>query len=110
MNGLKTLVQVCKITGVTRRAIQGYEKEGLVAAKDKNKYGHLLYDDDTIRRIERIKLYQQLGLKIREIKRIIDLPGHVLKMELQQRLTLFEIEVEEKQKVILKIREIIEGL
>ena len=38
-----TLQEVCKFTGVSRRAIQGYEKAGLVSATERNERGHLLY-------------------------------------------------------------------
>ena len=44
----KTLREVCNMVGVTRRAIQGYEKIGFVASAGKNKYGYLLYDEEAI--------------------------------------------------------------
>ena len=45
MNGMKTLHELCDALGVSRRAVQGYEKAGLVAPSGRNKYGHLLYDE-----------------------------------------------------------------
>lgn len=110
MNGLKTLVEVCEMTGISRRAIQGYEKEGLVAARDKNKYGHLLYDAQSIERIQRIRLYHQLGFKIKEIKEIIDSPAHILQSVLQEKVELLEIDIAEKWQVILQVQKIIEEL
>ena len=110
MNELKTLAEVCSITKVSRRAIQGYEEKGLVVAKEKNKYGHLLYDDEMIRRIERIKLYQQLGFKVREIQEIIDEPNDVLKSELMKKMILLEKDIKVKQCVILQVQKIIEEL
>ena len=35
---------------------------------DKNKYGHLLYDESTLHRAGMIKFFQQVGFKLREIK------------------------------------------
>lgn len=35
------LREICRLTDVSRRAIQGYEKEGLVMPCGKNKYGYL---------------------------------------------------------------------
>ena len=67
-----TLREICETLGVSRRALQGYEKAGLVAATGRNKYGHLLYDDSAKLRIARIKFYQQLGFTIKEITAIID--------------------------------------
>ena len=58
---LKTLREICQATGVTRRAIQGYEKAGLLKADGKNKYGHLLYNSDSEKRILNIYFYQKIG-------------------------------------------------
>ena len=51
-----TLREICEALEVSRRAVQGYEKAGLVSATDQNKYGHLLYDEAAMLRIEQIKL------------------------------------------------------
>ena len=34
-----TLREICNIVGVSRRAVQGYEENGLVISSGKNKYG-----------------------------------------------------------------------
>ena len=70
--GNKTLHEVCDELGVTRRAIQGYEKAGLVLASGRNERGYLLYDEMCQERIRQIKLYQQLGFKIKEIKNLLE--------------------------------------
>ena len=62
------LREICRITGVSRRAIQGYEKEGLVMSCGKNKYGYLLYSSTTIERIKEIKLYQERGFSMVRMK------------------------------------------
>lgn len=56
MNELKTLQEICNELGVTRRAVQGYEKANLVSRVGKNKYGYLLFGDAERDRIKRIKL------------------------------------------------------
>lgn len=82
----KSLRELCNDLGVSRRAVQGYEKAGLVAATDRNKYGHLLYDVQAQKRIETIKLYQRLGFHIREIKELIDAPGIIIREALEQQV------------------------
>ena len=52
-----TLREVCDMVGVTRRMVQCYEQEGLVASTDKNKYGYLLYDEEAVTLIQDIKMY-----------------------------------------------------
>ena len=92
----KTLRQICADTGVTRRAIQGYEKMGLVAPVSKIKYGHLLYNEMGEERIRTIHFYQQIGCPLAEIKGLLDAPNSVKKEVLQIKATELE-----KQKKLL---------
>lgn len=69
-----TLREVCAKYKVSRRAVQGYEKAGIVKPTGKNKMGYLLYDTATQERIGIIRMYQDIGFSIREIKEIIDAP------------------------------------
>lgn len=104
----KTLREVCDLLGVTRRAVQGYEKEGLVSATSKNKYGYLLYDEKTQNRIARIKLYQQLGFKVKEIKELIDAPSSVVKEALEKQVECLKEERVKIENLIKKAYELIE--
>ena len=79
-----TLREICETLGVSRRALQGYEKAGLVASTGRNKYGHLLYDEKARERIAEIKFYQQLGFSIKEISDIIDASNVVVKNALER--------------------------
>lgn len=63
----KTLRQVCTELKISRRTIQGYEKAGLVVPSGKNKYGHLLYDDQEQDVIRFIRFCQQTGFSLKEI-------------------------------------------
>ena len=70
MNSFKTLKEVCALLNISRRAIQGYEKNRLIKAAARNKYGHLLYDDSTVRRIAGIRYCQKLGFTLKEIREL----------------------------------------
>ena len=48
-----TLREVCNAIGVSRRAVQGYEKESLVSATGKTNRGYLLYDTAAQERIKK---------------------------------------------------------
>lgn len=86
METCKTLNELHTELGVTRRAVQGYEKAGLVSASGRNKYGHLLYDKPAQEKIARIKLYQQLGFSLKEIGTLMDAPGEAVKASLEARI------------------------
>lgn len=109
--GLITLKEVCSSTGISRRAIQGYEEAGLVKKPCmKNKYGHLLYDQKTVDRIKKIKLYHQLGFQIKEIKKIIDAPAYILRPALEEKVQLLQKGIELENQLMLKVQEIIKEL
>jgi len=97
-----TLREVCSTYDISRRAIQGYEKAGLVSASGKNKYGHLLYDEDSQKRIVRIRLFQQMGFRIKEIRDLIDAPTDILKTALKKQI---EKRKEEKERIEYWINE-----
>lgn len=96
----KTLREVNALTGVSRRAVQGYEKIGLVAAVDKNARGHLLYDAKTVERIKLIKLFQQMGFSVKQIKGFIDEPKSVVKETLESRILELKTKQDEIDQII----------
>lgn len=98
----KTLREVCEAYGVSRRAVQGYEKAGLVAASGRNERGHLLYDEKCQERIQQIKLYQQLGFKVREIKELFHASDSDLKEALEIQVVRLSDEKREKEILIEK--------
>ena len=104
------LREICETLEVSRRAVQGYEKAGLVSATSRNKYGHLLYDETARLRIAQIKFYQQLGFSIKEITGIIDAPSDVLKAALEQQVQKLRKEKTEMEDLIEKANQIIDRL
>lgn len=69
-----TLRELCEELNISRRAIQGYEKFGLVHATGHTKHGYLLYDPEVQDQIRRIRLLQEVGFSLREIKELWSLP------------------------------------
>ena len=63
-----TLRELCKECGVTRRAVQGFEKHGLVSPCGKTNRCYLLYDKTAIAKVKEIKSLQNYGFKVLEIK------------------------------------------
>lgn len=105
-----TLREVCDTLKVSRRAVQGYEKAGLVCASGKNRYGYLIYDEHAQERIRQIKLFQQLGFTLKEIKEIIDAPNPVVKAALEERVEKLQEKREDLDELISKAYELIETL
>ena len=87
-----TLREVCNAVGVTRRAVQGYEQAGLVSATCRNERGYLLYDEEALEKIKKIKLFQEMGFTVREISELDHAPNHVLKAALEIRVEKLRME------------------
>lgn len=88
-----TLKEVCKNLGVTRRAVQGYEKAGLVSSVGKNKYGYLLYDEAAIAKIRSIKMYQDFGFTINDIKVLMTVSDELYVRMMKERIIAMKIEL-----------------
>lgn len=105
-----TIREISDTLGVSRRAIQGYEKAGLISASGKNERGHLLYDETAQKRILQIKFFQQTGFTIKEITDIIDAPNEILKNALERQLKKLNEEKRNIEQLICKIYALIEKL
>ena len=110
MDETKTLSEVCSALEVSRRAVQGYENAGLVSASGKNKYGHLLYDEEAQRRIKQIRLLQQLGFRVKEIKDIIDAPAEVVAEAIKSQIEQMDDIIRQKEDAVRQAREWIKKL
>lgn len=80
-----TLRELCEKCNVTRRAVQWYEKHGLVKPCGKNKMGYLLYNEDFFEKVKEIKSLQNYGFKVSEIKEYFNNTGEVKKTLLKQK-------------------------
>ena len=105
-----TLRELYDAFGISRRAVQGYEKAGLVSATSRNKRGYLLYDSGAQERIRKIRLFQEMGFSIREICEIIDAPSPVLKRALEERIERLKEKSAHTEAMIRKAHELIKGL
>lgn len=103
----KTLREVCTLVGVTRRAVQGYEQAGLVAPVDKNKYGHLLYDEVAIETIRTIKQYQDFGFTVKKIKILFEAPLEDYVTMMTNRMEVMQAELQALAANIRKVEELI---
>lgn len=92
MNDYKTLKEVCNLINVSRRVIQGYEKQGLIHTNLKDKYGHLLYDKETIEKIIHIRFYQKMNFELKEIAEFINYNDSKKKQILNNQLEILKNE------------------
>lgn len=102
------LREVCESFGVSRRAVQGYEKAGLVRASGKTDRGYLLYDEEARERILELKMYQDFGFTVKEIKLFLESEPDKRREELMRKRMLLIEKRERISKSIEYISDLIE--
>jgi len=105
-----TLREVCDAVGVSRRAVQGYEKAGLVRATGKTSRGYLLYDEGAQQQIKKIKLFQELGFTLKEIGALSRATDEELKAALERQVEKLKQESGRVGEMIRVAQEMIERL
>jgi len=63
--------EVSKTTGISSYTLRFYEKQGLLTVP-RDELGNRNYDDETIDNVMAIAHYRCAGLKVSEIKKIVD--------------------------------------
>ena len=106
----RTLRDIYEEYGISRRTIQGYEKEGLVQATDKMKRGYLLYNEEMVERMMQIRFYQDIGYRVRQIKDIIDATNDIKKEALEVKLEELKAEKNKINDLIHQVEKMIAEL
>ena len=60
---MKTVNEVSKLTGVSRRTLQYYDKIGLLRPTEYTESGYRLYDDAALERLQQILLFWYCTIK-----------------------------------------------
>ena len=103
MKNTKTLREIRDILGVSRKVIQGYENHDLITSCGKDWRGHRLYDEDTMKKIVKIRFYQKLGFTLSEIEKLMNSDENDLRSSLEKKKDQINqkiIMLEEKQEII----------
>ncbi len=66
-----TVVEVCRRTGLSRKALRLYESLGLVEPAARSPAGYRLYGEEALRRIEFVRRAKLLGLSLAEAKEFL---------------------------------------
>ena len=72
---MRTVNEVSKLTGVSIRALQYYDKIGLLAPSGYTASGYRLYDDTALETLQQILLLKSWNSPLKEIAKILSSPG-----------------------------------
>lgn len=101
---MMTVKEVSKLTGVSIRALQYYDKIGLLSPTDHTESGYRLYDDTALEKLQQILLFRELEFPLREIKEILSGPDFDKDKALEQQITLLTMKKKHLERLIVFAR------
>ena len=102
---MMTVNEVSKLTGVSIRTLQYYDKIGLLIPTEYTEAGYRLYDEAALERLQQILLFRELEFPLKDIQRIIHSPSFDRQKALEQQITLLEMKKEHLEDLIGLARE-----
>lgn len=69
---MKRVKEVCTLAGVSKRTLQFYDDLGVLSVS-RSQGNERLYSEETLKKLGTILMYKRIGLKLDEIKEMIDL-------------------------------------
>ena len=103
---MMTVNEVSKLTGVSIRTLQYYDKIGLLHPAKYTEAGYRLYDDAALETLQQILLFRELEFPLKEIKEIISSPDFDRSKALGQQIELLKLKKEHIENLI----ELAEGI
>lgn len=97
---MMTVHEVSKLTGVSIRALQYYDKIGLLKPTEYTESGYRLYDDTAMEKLQQILLFRELEFPLKEIEEILSGPDFDRNKALEQQITLLTMKKEHLENLI----------
>jgi len=97
---MMTVNEVSKLTGVSIRALQYYDKIGLLKPAGHTESGYRLYDDTALETMQQILLFRELEFPLKEIRQILSAPDFDRNKALEQQITLLTMKKEHLENLI----------
>ena len=103
---MMTVHEVSRLTGVSIRTLQYYDRIGLLRPAEYTGAGYRLYDDAALETLQQILLFRELEFPLKDIQRIIQSPSFDRRKALDQQIALLELKKEHLDSLISLAREI----
>ena len=97
---MMTVNEVSKLTGVSIRTLQYYDKIGLLHPAKYTEAGYRLYNDAALETLQQILLFRELEFPLKNIKEIISRPDFDRSKALEQQIKLLTLKKEHIENLI----------
>ena len=92
--------EVSKLTGVSIRTLQYYDRIGLLHPAEYTEAGYRLYDESALETLQQILLFRELEFPLKDIKEIISSPDFDRSTALGQQIELLKLKKEHLENLI----------
>ena len=97
---MRTVHEVSKLTGVSIRALQYYDRIGLLHPTERTEAGYRLYDDAALEKLQQILLFRALEFPLKEIAEIVGRPDFDRSKALKQQIELLTLKKQHIENLI----------
>ncbi len=97
---MMTVHEVSRLTGVSIRTLQYYDRIGLLRPAKYTEAGYRLYDDAALETLQQILLFRELEFPLKDIKEIISSPDFDRSKALGQQIELLTLKKEHLENLI----------
>ena len=97
---MRTVHEVSKMTGVSIRTLQYYDRIGLLRPAAYSEAGYRLYDDAALEKLQQILLFRELQFPLKEIAEIVNRPDFDRSRALAQQIELLTMKKEHIENLI----------
>ena len=95
---MMTVNEVSRLTGVSIRTLQYYDKIGLLKPTEYTTAGYRLYDNRALEKLQQILLFRELEFSLKDIKQIMDAPGFDRQKALEQQIEVLILKKQQKKR------------
>ena len=97
---MMTVSEVSRLTGVSIRTLQYYDKIGLLHPSGHTEAGYRLYDDTALAALQQILLFREMEFPLKDIKQIMTQPGFDRQKALVQQMELLMLKKQRLENLI----------
>lgn len=103
-----TIKDLCNKFNLSRSTILYYHSIGLLSQNERSNTNYRIYSDDSLQQLERICMYREAGVSLKDINKLLDLDKNTEREILEKTLSILNCEakkVKKKQKLIVNLLE-----
>ena len=97
---MMTVSEVSRLTGVSIRTLQYYDKIGLLHPNGHTEAGYRLYDDTALAALQQILLFREMEFPLKDIRQIMTQPGFDRQKALTQQMELLMLKKQRLENLI----------